>query len=223
MLSILALPDIHAAVHHMRYLTKAFAAADVVVLAGDMTIGLRHDLTLLLETIRQTNPNILAVCGNHDAHKMDAYLVEEGVSIHGTHRMINDVAFLGCGGALPFVGGYVFTEDQYEQILKDAVAGLAPQTSKILVSHQPPHKTRLDRTYFGNHVGSKSIRQFIEETQPLICFTGHIHEAFGIDKLGKTHLINSGPIMGTNRYAYAEIEDGTVKTIELRKANPDGS
>lgn len=222
MLSIVALPDIHAAVHHMRHLKKVFAAVDVVVLAGDMTIGLRSDLELLLATIRETNPQILAVCGNHDAHKMDVYLEEEGVSIHGTHRIIKDVAFLGCGGALPFVGGYVFTEAQYDEILKQTLEGLAPEIPKILVAHQPPHKTLVDRTYFGYHVGSKSIRKFIEATQPLICFTGHIHEAYGMDKIGETHLINAGPIMGTNRYAYAEIEDGKVKTLELRKANQHG-
>lgn len=222
MLSMVALPDIHGAVEQMRHLKKVFAEVDVVLLAGDMTHGKTGDLLMLLETIRQWNPNILAVCGNHDAFGMDRVLKAEGVSIHASHRIIKDVAFLGCGGALPMLGGYVFKEEQFEQILNSTVEGLDPEIPKLLVCHQPPHDTKLDRLFWGRHVGSKSVRYFIETVKPLICFTGHIHEAYGMDELGETKLINPGPIAGTNRYAYAEIEDGKVKTLELRKANPHG-
>ena len=222
MLSIVALPDIHAGIPYMYFMKQAFEEADVVVLAGDMTHGRRRDLEELLTLIRQSNPNIVAVCGNHDAHGMDKYIEAEGISIHGSHRIIQDVAFLGCGGALPVIGGYVFKEAEFEAILNQSIRDLEPEIPKILVCHQPPHKTELDRTHWGLHVGSKSVRKFIEEVQPLICFTGHIHEAHGIDQLGETHLINPGPIAFTNRYAYAEIEDGKVKTLELRKANPQG-
>jgi uncharacterized protein len=223
MLSIVALPDIHAALHQMRHLKKAFVEADVVVLVGDMTNGRIQDLEELLAIIRQSNTNILAVCGNHDAHGMDKYLEEEGVSIHANHRIIKDVAFLGCGGALPFFsGGYLFNEKDFEAILKQTIEGLNPEIPKILVCHQPPHKTSVDHTHWGLAAGSKAVRKFIEDVQPLICFSGHIHEAHGIGQLGETRLINAGMIEGTNRYAYAEIEDGKVKTLELRKANPQG-
>jgi hypothetical protein len=153
---------------------------------------------------------------------MDKYLEAEGVSIHGTHRIIKDVAFVGCGGALPFVGGYVFKEHELEEILNKTLGDLNPELPKILVCHQPPYGTLVDRTFWGKATGSKSVRKFIEEQKPLVCFCGHIHEAKGIDKIGESYVINAGPIEGTNRYAYAEIEDGKVKTLELRKANPHG-
>lgn len=222
MLSIVALPDIHAALPFMYYMKKPFEEADVVVLAGDMTYGRRHHLEELLGIIRESNPNILAVCGNHDGHGMDKYLEAEGLSIHASHRIIKDVAFIGCGGALPFLGGYVFKEEQFEEFLNKSIEGLDPELPKILVCHQPPIRTLMDVTNSGRYAGSKAVRKFIEEHQPLICFSGHIHEATGVDKIKESHIINPGPIAGTNRYAYAEIEDGKVKTLELRKANPQG-
>ncbi len=33
----------------------------------------------------------------------------------------------------------------------------------------------------GRHVGSAAVRRFIERHRPLACFTGHIHEAAGMD------------------------------------------
>lgn len=38
----------------------------------------------------------------------------------------------------------------------------------------------------------KEAREMIEKYQPLICESGHIHEHFGKDKIGKTVCINSG-------------------------------
>jgi len=63
----------------------------------------------------------------------------------------------------------------------------------LLITHQPPYKTSLDALY-GGHVGSISIRKFIQLNQPDYCITGHIHENEGKhDKVGKTMIINPGP------------------------------
>ena len=74
--------------------------------------------------------------------------------------------------------------------------------------HCPPHGTRLDiapkidkRTFkpvtrFGQvqmeHVGSKSVRKFMEKYQPLLGLHGHIHESFASDKIGNTVVVNPG-------------------------------
>jgi Icc-related predicted phosphoesterase len=51
---------------------------------------------------------------------------------------------------------------------------------------------------FGNidmvHVGSKSVRELFEKYQPLLGLHGHIHEAGGIDQIGKTLCVNSGSV-----------------------------
>ena len=63
---------------------------------------------------------------------------------------------------------------------------------KILVAHCPPYQTAIDRIHSGLHVGSHSVRSFIETYQPDLCISGHIHEAPGEDTIGRTHLINPG-------------------------------
>ena len=67
----------------------------------------------------------------------------------------------------------------------------------IYVIHAPPYNTKLDIITTGTHVGSKSIRNFIEKEQPLLTLHGHIHESPQMsgswkDNIGKTICINVG-------------------------------
>jgi len=68
----------------------------------------------------------------------------------------------------------------------------AAQHSVIVVAHSPPAYTKLDKAYIGGHVGSPSLRLFIEQAQPSVVFCGHIHEARGIDYIGDTVIANTG-------------------------------
>jgi Icc-related predicted phosphoesterase len=63
---------------------------------------------------------------------------------------------------------------------------------KILVAHCPPYQTAIDRIHSGLHVGSHSVRRFLETYQPDLCISGHIHEAPGEDVIGHTRLVNPG-------------------------------
>jgi hypothetical protein len=42
------------------------------------------------------------------------------------------------------------------------------------------------------HVGSTGVRTFIENTQPLVDFVGHVHEGKGTAKIGRTYVFNPG-------------------------------
>ena len=55
----------------------------------------------------------------------------------------------------------------------------------------------LDVLYTGKHIGSKSVRDFIEKEQPFLTLHGHIHESpdmSGVWKqnIGKTISMNPG-------------------------------
>ena len=63
-------------------------------------------------------------------------------------------------------------------------------------------------------MGSKAVRAFIEQRQPLICFTGHIHEGVGVDQIGKTNIINPSSLSEGN-YAYAEVTKEGIQVLEI--------
>ncbi|MBI1936183.1 metallophosphoesterase [Candidatus Woesearchaeota archaeon] len=74
---------------------------------------------------------------------------------------------------------------------------LSDPKSTVYAIHAPPFNTKLDMIATGTHVGSRAVRKFIEEEQPLLTLHGHIHESPMIsgswkDNIGKTICINVG-------------------------------
>jgi Icc-related predicted phosphoesterase len=87
----------------------------------------------------------------------------------------------------------------------------------IFVSHTPPKNTKLDKISMkaakevrGKHFGSKLTRRVIERHQPVLNLCGHTHEAFGVDKIGKTVCVNTGAV-----------HEGKGAIIEFNDANKD--
>jgi Icc-related predicted phosphoesterase len=67
----------------------------------------------------------------------------------------------------------------------------------LYVLHDPPWNTTLDVLYNGQHIGSMAVRRFIEQRQPPLVLSGHIHEspkASGkiLDRIGDTLCVNPG-------------------------------
>jgi uncharacterized protein len=212
------LPDIHGYAAGAKGLKDDLSKADVVLLVGDLTtFGGRNDAERAVEAVRKYNRNILAVPGNCDTPEVEKYLTETGINIHCRSLVFKDFVFVGIGGSLACPGHTPkeYSEKQMEDMLEKASEGIGNDRPVILVSHQPPAETSLDAVYGGKHVGSRSVRDFIEKLQPLICFTGHIHEAAGLDSIGRTRIINPGPLKDGG-YAYAEF-GRDIKQLEIRR------
>jgi uncharacterized protein len=216
MTTMIALPDLHDQSEILKKIARPLYEVDVVLLVGDMTNGSINHLLRLFAILEEFNEHIYAVNGNLDTEKMLAHLTREGISLHRRHELLDGLAFLGVGGALPFLGKFVFSEAQFASMLDETLQNVPPNTPKILVCHQPPFNTLNDHVGHDTHVGSHAVRAFIEREQPLICFTGHIHEGVGIDRIGDTLIINPGPLWQSGQYAFAEVIDGRVVTAELR-------
>jgi Icc-related predicted phosphoesterase len=78
------------------------------------------------------------------------------------------------------------------------------QKRTIYIMHSPPFGTRLDLIQGGKSAGSRPIKTFIEEHQPLLTLHGHIHESpeFSgtyLDRIGETLSINPGQFIWTSR------------------------
>lgn len=215
-MKLIALPDLHGQTANIDTLGSVLQAVDVVLLPGDLTNGLMIELTRVLEAIQQYNTHILAVPGNMDNDRINETITEAGMNVHMEQRVVDGVGIIGLGGALPYYGRFVFSDDDYGKMLTDLSERMNPSVPQLFVCHQPPLNTLNDKISNGAHVGSASVRQFIETHQPLVCFTGHIHEATGIDTIGHTKIINPGRLWRSDTYAYAEIEDDMLKVLEIR-------
>jgi Icc-related predicted phosphoesterase len=66
-------------------------------------------------------------------------------------------------------------------------------------------------------VGSTAVRTFVTEHQPLLVLSGHVHEARGAARLGRTLIVNPGSEYreGVLRGALIHLEDGHVSNYQL--------
>ncbi len=217
-MKLVALTDIHGKIDGIEQIAETLKAADLILLTGDITnFGWRsRHAARVVEAIKNFNARILAVPGNCDTEVVARYLDTTGINLHGTVQSSGGIDFLGVGGSIPCPGRTPneYSEDELEQNLHLAARELRDKKDFIMVSHQPPFGTIVDQIGNGKNVGSHAVRRFIEKYQPAVCFTGHIHEGVGRDKIGETQVINPGPFSGGG-YTYAEIDE-KVKILEIR-------
>lgn len=215
---IISLTDLHGRQPDINSILKQTGHVDLILVTGDTThFGGASEADAIIRSINDHGIPVLAVAGNCDLPGVDQVLDKMGIQLHGTYQTVGPVAVLGVGGSLPCPGNTPneMGEHAFESLLNQAVSGLDDHLSVVMVSHQPPFGTVNDSLTNGSHVGSHAVRTFIEKTQPLVCFTGHIHEGMGIDRIGQTYIVNPGPAY-QGGYGYAEINDGKV-LAEIRK------
>lgn len=216
---IVAITDIHGHIGLIEKITDIISSADYIIVSGDIThFGNENDASAIMEKLSVINNQILAVPGNCDQAGVEKFLHSREWSVHNEVKHYNGYSFMGLGGSLPCPGktAVEYSEEEYSLIISSLTKKINPESQKILISHQPPLNTINDRVSSGMHVGSAVIRKFIEFLQPLIVFTGHIHEGIGIDSIGNTRIVNPGPFREGN-YAYTKILDGQIIDLEIRK------
>jgi uncharacterized protein len=216
-MEIIAIPDIHGDTKKLKRLAPVLESADLVLLVGDITnFGREKEIRKLLDLVRQHNSTVMAVIGNCDFPEVEEVIDQEGLDLNGKCQVKDGLAFIGLSGSLetPFHGTPNEVPDSYFKThLTQGHTALPENTPVVLVSHQPPINTSADRIKKGLHVGSTSVRQYIEQYQPLICFTGHIHEGAGIDSIGNTKVVNPGPFF-RGKYVKAVITH-QIETLEI--------
>lgn len=216
-MKILGLTDIHGDVAEVRKMAGLIQEADVILLVGDITnFGRQAETERILSALEPHGEKVLAVSGNCDYPEVDACLTNLNINLHGTSVIVDGIEFLGLGGSLitPFGTPNEMDEEEIKSCLNGAYERLETNMPFVLVAHQPPHNTRCDRLTSGLRVGSHAVRKFIEQRRPLACFTGHIHESVGTDRIGATPIINPGPL-GRGFYAFAEINRQSA-SVDIR-------
>jgi len=215
-MKIIVLADIHGCLDYLPGIARELADADLVLLAGDITMfGGEAQVQRVIEALETHNQNILAVHGNCDLPAVEDHLRACEIDLDCRCVSRGGVVFAGLGGALPCPGSS--PNESSETLLAERLAEIKPALREagafVFLTHQPPAGTKVDGVE-GRHTGSTAIREFILDMRPILAVSGHMHEAFGTDMLGGTLLVNPGPFRH-GRYAVIELEDGRVRSTSL--------
>ena len=188
-------------------------------------------LALADTRLRPTGLPVYWMLGNDDPAELDQVLEAAPWGEHADGRILELVSgheLLSCGWSneTPWHSYRELPEDQLEAKLRHLVGQLHDPTNAILNIHVPPYATGIDDAPVldasltvqaaGGQArmapaGSTAVRRIIDEVQPLLGLHGHIHEASGFRKIGRTLVVNPGSDYGTGTL------NGFLVTLEARK------
>jgi uncharacterized protein len=161
---------------------------------------------------------LFVMAGNDDPWYVDEILeaspalvfCDDRIVRVGRHEMLSS----SYANPTPWNSPRELDEDALYERLKRLADQLEDPASAIFNLHVPPYDSRLDQApdlkpdltprYSGGQpvmkpVGSRAVRQLIEEVQPLLALHGHIHESKGETRIGRTLALNSGSEYNTGR------------------------
>jgi uncharacterized protein len=189
-MKILTFADLHGSFRTLNELKEKAKETEAVVCAGDVSI-FQERLDELLEELNSMKQPVIMVPGNHETHEDLKFASENFENIKYIHNdfylMDKNYLFLGSGG-----GGFSTRDPEFEKISRDFKSLIKNEHKTILVTHAPPHNTKVDFIN-GNHAGSKSIREFLDSMKINLHVCGHLHENARVqDKVKDTIVVNPG-------------------------------
>ena len=206
-MKILAFADVHGAFGKVATVLDQVPAVDVAIIAGDFTTnGTPADVERALAFWRPRVPQLFAVAGNMDSPAIDETLHRLGVSLDGCSRRVGTVAFLGCSAAPISIGTpYEIPETEIAARLERGCAQAQDARRRVFVPHAPPFGA-VDQSWSSAHAGSRAVRALVERVQPALVLCGHIHEARGQVRWGRSLIVNCGPAL-RGHYAIVELDE----------------
>jgi len=189
---LLAFSDLHRDLGQAQKLVEMSADADVVIGAGDFA-SIHEGLVQTISVLAAIEAPTVLVPGNNETEEA----LREAASswgaatvLHGGGTTIDGTEFFGLGAGVP-VTPWDWSFDLDEGAAA-AMIGDCPEGA-ILVLHSPP-QGHCDTNSGGDHFGSRSLLEGIEEKSPRIAVCGHIHESWGCkSRVGETPIHNLGP------------------------------
>jgi len=182
------------------YFKEASAAADILMLCGDLTdTGHLVEAEILAQELKSCTIPVVAVLGNHDYERNDQRQIKKILEQAGVHVLdgesvvINNIGFAGVKG---FGGGFdrymlsMFGEKMFKDFVQEAVdeslkldRALSHLESnhgdipKIVVLHYAPIQATIkgEPPEIFPFMGSSRLVEPINRRQVLAAFHGHAH------------------------------------------------
>ena len=161
---------------------------------------------------------LFVMAGNDDPWFVDEILESSQALVFCDDRIVrlgpHELLSSSYANPTPWDSPRELDEDALYDRLKQLADRLEEPQRAVFNLHVPPYDSRLDLgpdlkedltpRYSGGQpvmkpVGSKAVRQLIEEVQPLLALHGHIHESKGETRIGRTLALNSGSEYNTGR------------------------
>jgi Icc-related predicted phosphoesterase len=163
--------------------------------------------------------SVYVMAGNDDPWSVDDVLAQElgdGFCDGRVVTLPSGQALVSCSYAnvTPWASPRELPEDELYAKLRDLMETVEQPGSCILNAHVPPFDSGLDRAAeldaefrpvlkggapHAIPVGSRAVRQIIEEYQPVLAVHGHIHECRGDTRIGRTLVVNPGSEYNSGR------------------------
>jgi Icc-related predicted phosphoesterase len=175
--------------------------------------ALEEWIALADERLAGGGPLALVMPGNDDPPDLDPLLATSATmrNVQGQATEIVDDVWMASRGEstpTPWNTPRELPDPDLGARVRDVVGKLPASGVRIWNLHMPPRETGIDRAplldeglrirYDGSGepvmaaVGSRSIRELVEEFQPTVALHGHIHEGRGRYRIGRTVGFNPG-------------------------------
>jgi Icc-related predicted phosphoesterase len=175
--------------------------------------------------------------GNDDDFSVDSILNAAQYARNVDHEIVeidehHELVSMGDTSMTPWECPRDYPESHMRVAVRDLVEKIRNPAGAIFNFHCPPFNTKIDQAPALNanleieheagqvlmtSAGSPAIRRAVEEVQPLLSLHGHIHEARGVQKLGRTVALNPGSeyAEGIMKAAIVNLEPARVKGYML--------
>jgi len=167
------------------------------------------------DIVKQKVPSetqVIVCPGNDDRTFVDDVIEKHKGIINAEGKVINiddihEMISTGWVNPSPWNTSREEEDDRLENRLEKYISQVNEKNSAIFNFHAPPFESKLDEAPLLDKdlnpivqggrvvmvpVGSKAVRKMIEKYQPLLGLHGHIHEASGSIKIGRTYCVNPG-------------------------------
>ena len=210
-MKFLVITDLHQKTENIPWINSLVDEyePEAILCLGDVTdMGTGDQAAEILSRI---NCRVYCLPGNCDARDLPEKISRVATDMHGKSAEVGGVYIAGLGGSniTIFNTPFELTEEEIDSALRPI-----SRPGMVLMTHAPSYDI-FDHIPNGTPVGSPAIRKIVEEFKPVLALSGHIHEDFGVEKIGDTVFCNPGP--AKDRYAaVVDIVEGgvTVKMIE---------